>query len=120
MFVDRNNKLKDEIERLEKALKNAEAEAPKMQEAKEAYAFTMPLLTKSDGTKFGKSESGAVWLDPKKTTPYSFYQFWINTPDSDVMKCLKQFTFLSVEEIQELEDYSHKELVELYQKEFNY
>ena len=67
-----------------------------------AYGITVPLVTKSDGTKFGKSESGAVWLDPKKTTPYSFYQFWINTPDSDVIKCLKQFTFLSKEQIEEI------------------
>lgn len=67
-----------------------------------AYGVTVPLFTKSDGTKFGKSESGAVWLDPKKTTPYSFYQFWINTPDSDVIKCLKQFTFLTKEQIEEI------------------
>ena len=71
----------------------------------EAWAggFTAPLFTKSDGTKFGKSESGAVWLDPTKTTPYAFYQFWLNTPDADVIKCLKQFTFLTKEEIEELE-----------------
>ena len=67
-----------------------------------AYGVTVPLVLKSDGTKFGKSESGAVWLDPKKTTPYSFYQFWINTPDSDVIKCLKQFTFLTKEQIEEI------------------
>ena len=53
-----------------------------------AYGMTVPLVTKSDGTKFGKSESGAVWLDAKKTSPYEFYQFWINTPDTDVMKRL--------------------------------
>ena len=64
----------------------------------------MPLLTKSDGTKFGKSEGGAVWLNPEKTSPYHFYQFWINTPDADVMMRLKQFTFLSVEEIMALEE----------------
>mgnify|MGYP003295027218 FL=1 len=71
----------------------------------EAWAggFTAPLFTKSDGTKFGKSESGAVWLDPTKTTPYAFYQFWLNTPDADVIKELKQFTFLGKEEIEELE-----------------
>ena len=69
----------------------------------EAYGITVPLLLKSDGTKFGKSEGGAVWLDPEKTSPYHFYQFWFNTPDADVMKCIKQFTFLSVEEIQEIE-----------------
>lgn len=69
----------------------------------EAYGITVPLFTKSDGTKFGKSEGGAVWLDPKKTTPYAFYQFWINTPDNDVIRELKQFTFLSKEEIEALE-----------------
>jgi tyrosyl-tRNA synthetase len=68
------------------------------------YGVTVPLVLKSDGTKFGKSESGAVWVDPKKTSPYHFYQFWINTPDSDVVMRLKQFTFLSVEEIMELEE----------------
>lgn len=65
----------------------------------EADAITAPLLTKADGTKFGKSESGNVWLDPKKTSPYKFYQFWLNTPDNDVEKLLKIFTFLSKEEI---------------------
>ena len=69
-----------------------------------AYGVTVPLVLKSDGTKFGKSESGAVWVDPKKTSPYHFYQFWINTPDSDVVMRLKQFTFLSVEEIMALEE----------------
>ena len=68
-----------------------------------AGGFTAPLFTKSDGTKFGKSESGAVWLDPTKTSPYAFYQFWLNTPDADVIKSLKQFTFLGKEEIEELE-----------------
>ena len=65
--------------------------------------FTAPLFTKSDGTKFGKSESGAVWLDKEKTSPYAFYQFWLNTPDADVIKELKQFTFLGKEEIEALE-----------------
>ena len=64
-----------------------------------AYGVTVPLVLKSDGTKFGKSEGGAVWLNPEKTSPYHFYQFWINTPDADVMMRLKQFTFLPVEEI---------------------
>ncbi|MBQ2891311.1 MAG: tyrosine--tRNA ligase [Bacilli bacterium] len=68
-----------------------------------AYGVTVPLVLKSDGTKFGKSEGGAVWLNPEKTSPYHFYQFWINTPDADVMMRLKQFTFLSVEEIYEIE-----------------
>ena len=69
----------------------------------EAYGVTVPLFTKSDGTKFGKTEGGAIWLDPEKTTPYAFYQFWINTPDNDVIRELKQFTFLSKEEIESLE-----------------
>ncbi|UTG99440.1 tyrosine--tRNA ligase [Macrococcoides canis] len=69
----------------------------------EAYGMTVPLVVKSDGKKFGKSEGGAIWLDRTKTTPYEFYQFWINTPDSDVIKFLKYFTFLSKEEIDTLE-----------------
>ncbi|MCU9594388.1 tyrosine--tRNA ligase [Caldibacillus thermolactis] len=68
-----------------------------------AFGLTVPLVTKADGTKFGKSEGNAVWLDPEKTTPYEFYQFWINTDDRDVVKYLKYFTFLSHEEILELE-----------------
>lgn len=68
-----------------------------------AFGLTVPLVTKSDGTKFGKTEGGSVWLDPDKTTPYEFYQFWINTDDRDVVKYLKFFTFLSHEEINELE-----------------
>ena len=72
------------------------------EEAK-AYGITVPLITKSDGTKFGKTAGGAIWLDPKKTTPYEFYQFWINTDDRDVIKFIKYFTFLSVEEIADLE-----------------
>jgi tyrosyl-tRNA synthetase len=68
-----------------------------------AFGLTVPLVTKADGTKFGKSEGNAIWLDPEKTTPYEFYQFWINTDDRDVVKYLKYFTFLSHEEILELE-----------------
>lgn len=76
----------------------------KMQpEGSKAYGVTIPLVTKADGTKFGKTEGGAVWLDAKKTTPYEFYQFWINTADADVVKYLKYFTFLSHEEIEALE-----------------
>ncbi|WP_353418654.1 tyrosine--tRNA ligase [Staphylococcus delphini] len=69
----------------------------------DAYGFTIPLVTKADGKKFGKSESGTVWLDPEKTSPYEFYQFWINTSDDDVIKFLKYFTFLSKAEIEALE-----------------
>ncbi|HSP23228.1 MAG TPA: tyrosine--tRNA ligase [Planococcus sp. (in: firmicutes)] len=68
-----------------------------------AFGITIPLVTKADGTKFGKSAGGSVWLDPKKTSPYEFYQFWINTADSDVIKYLKIFTFIEREEIEELE-----------------
>ena len=68
-----------------------------------AFAFTMPLVTKADGTKFGKSAAGAVWIDPKKTSPYAFYQFWLNTADADVVKFLKLFTFLTQDEIENLE-----------------
>ncbi len=66
------------------------------------YGLTWPLLTKADGTKFGKSASGAVWLDKKRTSVYEFYQYWINTPDSDAVNHLKKFTFMSVEETKEI------------------
>ncbi|HHW5945337.1 TPA: tyrosine--tRNA ligase [Staphylococcus aureus] len=69
----------------------------------DAYGLTIPLVTKSDGKKFGKSESSAVWLDAEKTSPYEFYQFWINQSDEDVIKFLKYFTFLGKEEIDRLE-----------------
>ncbi|MFB6421937.1 MAG: tyrosine--tRNA ligase [Candidatus Malihini olakiniferum] len=68
------------------------------------FGLTVPLITKSDGTKFGKTEDGAVWLDKKKTSPYKFYQFWINTADTDVYRFLKFFTFLSIEHINSLEE----------------
>ena len=70
---------------------------------KQAYGLTVPLITKSDGTKFGKTESGAIWLDAKKTSPYAFYQFWLNTADADVYRFMRFFTFLSVEEIDAIE-----------------
>ena len=69
----------------------------------QCFGLTVPLITKSDGTKFGKTEAGAVWLDPKKTSPYSFYQFWLNVADADVYKFLNYFTFLPIEEISEIE-----------------
>lgn len=69
----------------------------------QGFGLTMPLITKADGTKFGKTEGNAVWLDPEKTTPYEFYQFWINTDDRDAIKFLKYFTFLSLEEIAAIE-----------------
>ncbi len=71
-------------------------------EGGEAFALTCPLITKSDGTKFGKTESGNVWLDPRKTTPYEFYQFWLNVSDEDAARYIKIFTVLDREEIDEL------------------
>ncbi|MFM2480801.1 tyrosine--tRNA ligase [Celerinatantimonas sp. YJH-8] len=71
---------------------------------KQTFGLTMPLVTKADGTKFGKTESGTIWLDPSKTSPYAFYQFWINTADADVYKFLRYFTFLTVEEIAQIEE----------------
>jgi len=78
-------------------------------QGKEMYGLTMPLVTKSDGIKFGKTESGTVWLDAEKTSPYKFYQFWMNTDDRDVIRFLKYFTFLSLEEIALLEEGVEKE-----------
>nr|WP_270180606.1 tyrosine--tRNA ligase [Alkalihalobacillus sp. CinArs1] len=85
------------LELIRKEEGSEEGERPK------AFGATFPLVTKSDGSKFGKSEGGAIWLDADKTSPYEFYQFWINTDDRDVVKFLYYFTFLSVEEIKELE-----------------
>ena len=70
---------------------------------KTVFGLTLPLITNADGTKFGKTEAGAIWLDPKRTSVYRFYQFWINTDDRDVIRYLKYFTFLSKEEIESLE-----------------
>ncbi|WP_306422014.1 tyrosine--tRNA ligase [Marinobacterium sedimentorum] len=67
------------------------------------HGLTLPLITKADGTKFGKTEGGAVWLDANKTSPYAFYQFWLQTPDADVYRFLKFFTFMSVADIDALE-----------------
>lgn len=72
------------------------------EEEAKAFGITIPLVTKADGTKFGKTAGGAVWLDAKKTSPYEFYQFWINTADADVVKYLKIFTFLERQEIEAL------------------
>ena len=73
------------------------------------YGLTIPLMLKADGTKFGKTAGGAIWLDPEKTSPYEFYQFWINQDDRDVIKYLKYFTFLSKEEIDDLAEKVEKE-----------
>jgi tyrosyl-tRNA synthetase len=78
-------------------------------QGKEMYGLTMPLVMKSDGVKFGKTESGTVWLDAEKTSPYKFYQFWMNTDDRDVIKFIKFFTFLTLEEIAVLEEGVEKE-----------
>lgn len=69
----------------------------------QVFGLTMPLVIKADGTKFGKTESGTIWLDPSKTSPYAFFQFWINTADADVYKFLSYFTFLPVERIAQIE-----------------
>lgn len=80
------------------------------------YGFTWPLLTKSDGTKFGKSAGGAIWLDKKRTSVYEFFQYWINTPDKDAVSFLKKFTFMSIEDtklmIEEFEAAPHKRLAQ--------
>lgn len=68
-----------------------------------AFGLTLPLITKSDGSKFGKTESGTVWLDPAKTSPYAFYQFWVNVADLDVYRFLRYFTFLPLSELLEIE-----------------
>ena len=78
----------------------------------EAFALTIPLITKADGGKFGKTEQGNVWLDPDKTTPYAFYQFWLNTSDEDAEKYIKVFTLLGKEEIEDLVK-QHKEVPHL-------
>ena len=70
---------------------------------KDAYAMTITLLLNSEGKKMGKTEKGAVWLDPEKTSPYEFYQYWRNVGDADVIKCLKMLTFVPIEEIEEME-----------------
>ncbi|QCI24778.1 tyrosine--tRNA ligase [Buchnera aphidicola (Rhopalosiphum padi)] len=75
---------------------------------KEVYGLTLPLLIQSNGIKFGKTESGTVWLDPKKTTPYKFYQFWMNIEDSNVYRFLKLFTFMNIDEVNQREKNKYK------------
>ncbi|MGN0161676.1 MAG: tyrosine--tRNA ligase [Lachnospiraceae bacterium] len=77
---------------------------------KDAYAMTINLLLNSEGKKMGKTQSGAVWLDPKKTSPYDFYQYWRNVDDADVIKCLKMLTFLPLEEIEKMEAWEGSQL----------
>ena len=69
----------------------------------QVFGLTLPLVTKSDGTKFGKTESGTIWLDANKTSPYAFYQFWLGTADADVYRFLRYFTFLSLSDIEAVE-----------------
>jgi tyrosyl-tRNA synthetase len=77
---------------------------------KDAYAMTITLLLNSEGKKMGKTQKGAVWLDPNKTSPFEFYQYWRNVADADVIKCLKMLTFLPLEEIQKMEAWEGSQL----------
>jgi tyrosyl-tRNA synthetase len=77
---------------------------------KDASAMTITLLTKHDGTKMGKTAGGAVWLDPEKTSPYDFYQYWRNVEDADVMKCIRMLTFLPLEEIDKMDTWEGAQL----------
>ncbi|MBO5373034.1 MAG: tyrosine--tRNA ligase [Lachnospiraceae bacterium] len=77
---------------------------------KDAYAMTINLLLNSEGKKMGKTQSGAVWLDPEKTTPFDFYQYWRNVSDADVLKCIKMLTFLPLEEIEAMESWEGSQL----------
>ena len=80
--------------------------------AKDAFALTITLLTNSEGQKMGKTVSGAVWLDPNKTSPFDFYQYWRNVDDADVMKCIKLLTFIPIEEIREMEKWQDSRINE--------
>jgi len=77
---------------------------------KDAYAMTINLLLNSEGKKMGKTESGAVWLDPEKTSPFEFYQYWRNVADADVLKCIRMLTFLPLEQIDEMDKWEGSEL----------
>ena len=77
---------------------------------KDAHAMTINLLLNSEGKKMGKTQKGAVWLDPEKTTPFEFFQYWRNVDDGDVIKCLKMLTFLPLEQIQEMESWEGSQL----------
>ena len=79
---------------------------------KDAYAMTITLLMNSEGKKMGKTANGAVWLDPKKTTPYEFYQYWRNVGDDDVLKCIRMLTFLPLEQIDEMDSWEGAQLNE--------
>ena len=77
---------------------------------KDAYAMTITLLLNSEGKKMGKTQSGAVWLDPNKTSPYEFYQYWRNVADADVLKCIRMLTFLPLEQIDEMDSWEGSQL----------
>ena len=77
---------------------------------KDAYAMTITLLLNSEGKKMGKTQSGAVWLDPNKTTPYEFYQYWRNVGDADVLKCIRMLTFLPLEQIEAMSSWQGEQL----------
>jgi len=77
---------------------------------KDAYAMTITLLLNSEGKKMGKTQSGAVWLDPEKTSPYDFYQYWRNVADADVLKCIRMLTFLPLEEIEKMDSWEGQQL----------
>lgn len=77
---------------------------------KDAYAMTITLLLNSEGKKMGKTQKGAVWLDPEKTSPYEFYQYWRNVADADVLKCIRMLTFLPIEEIEKMDDWEGSQL----------
>ena len=79
---------------------------------KDAYAMTINLLLNSEGKKMGKTQSGAVWLDPNKTTPFEFFQYWRNVSDADVLKCIRMLTFLPLEEIDKMESWEGAQLNE--------
>ena len=79
-------------------------------DSKQVYGMTFTLLTNSEGKKMGKTQAGAVWLDPKKTTPYDFYQYWVNVGDDDVIKCIKLLTFVPMDEVREMEKWEGAEL----------
>ena len=80
--------------------------------SKDAYAMTITLLMNSEGKKMGKTQKGAVWLDPDKTTPFEFYQYWRNVDDADVLKCMRMLTFLPLEKIDEMDQWEGSQLNE--------
>ena len=88
----------------------AGADLIRRKEKKDAYGLTLTLLTRSDGVKMGKTMAGAVWLDPEKTSPYDFYQYWRNVADADVLKCIRMLTFLPLEEIDAMDSWEGAQL----------